>query len=71
MDTMTAGQQLRDDMTRALEHTARDAGRPLEFTEHERHTIDSSIAVTGDTYGHTSEDTARAAVDGLAPQLGL
>jgi integrase len=27
----------------------------------------SSIAITGDVYGHTSEDTARAAVSGLAP----
>ena len=26
----------------------------------------SSIAITGDVYGHTSDDTARAAVDGLA-----
>jgi len=31
----------------------------------------SSIAVTGDVYGHTSDATARAAVDGLADQLGL
>jgi integrase len=31
----------------------------------------SSIAITGDVYGHTSEDTARAAVDGLASQLGI
>ena len=31
----------------------------------------SSIAITGDVYGHTSEDTARAAVDGLGGQLGL
>jgi integrase len=31
----------------------------------------SSIAITGDVYGHTSEDTARAAIDGLAGQLGL
>jgi integrase len=31
----------------------------------------SSIAITGDVYGHTSEDTARAAVDGLAGRLGL
>jgi len=30
----------------------------------------SSIAITGDVYGHTS-DTARAAVDGLAGRLGL
>ena len=31
----------------------------------------ASIAVTGDIYGHTSDDTARAAVDGLAVRLGL
>lgn len=31
----------------------------------------SSINVTGDTYGHTSDDTARAAVDGLTDSLGL
>jgi integrase len=31
----------------------------------------SSIAITGDTYGHTSDDTARAAIDGLADRLGL
>jgi integrase len=31
----------------------------------------SSIAITGDIYGHTSDDTARAAVEGLADQLGL
>jgi integrase len=30
----------------------------------------SSIAITGDVYGHIAEDTARAAVDGLAGQLG-
>lgn len=30
----------------------------------------SSIAITGDTYGHTSDDTARAAVQALADQLG-
>jgi integrase len=31
----------------------------------------SSIAITADVYGHTSDDTARAAVDGLATPLGL
>ena len=30
----------------------------------------SSIAITGDIYGHTSDDTARAAVDGLAARVG-
>jgi hypothetical protein len=27
--------------------------------------------ITGDVYGHTSDDTARAAVDGVAGRLGL
>jgi integrase len=31
----------------------------------------SSSAITGDIYGHTSDGTARAAVDALAGQLGL
>ena len=31
----------------------------------------SSIAITGDVYGHTSDDTARAAVGALAGRLGL
>jgi integrase len=31
----------------------------------------SSIAITGDVYGHISDDTARAAVTGLAGRLGL
>jgi integrase len=30
----------------------------------------SSIAVTGDIYRHTSDDTGRAAVEGLAERLG-
>ena len=31
----------------------------------------SSIAITGDVYGHTSDDVARAAVDGWSGVLGL
>ena len=31
----------------------------------------SSTAITGDVDGHTSDDTARAAVNGLATCLGL
>ena len=31
----------------------------------------SSIAITGDIYGHTSDATTRAAVEGLADALGL
>lgn len=30
----------------------------------------SSISVTGDIYGHTSDDTARAAVEALDAALG-
>ena len=30
----------------------------------------SSISVTGDTYGHTSVNAARAAVEGLSGALG-
>lgn len=36
---MTAGDQLRADMARALEHAAREAGRVLEFDEREAQTI--------------------------------
>jgi hypothetical protein len=31
----------------------------------------AAIAITGDVYGHTSDDTARAAVDYLSGLLGL
>lgn len=31
----------------------------------------SSIAVTGDIYGHTSDATTRPAIDGLTSILGL
>ena len=31
----------------------------------------SSISITGDIYGHTSDATTRAAIDGLTSSLGL
>jgi integrase len=31
----------------------------------------SSIAITGDVYGHTTDDTAKTAIDGLSAALGL
>jgi hypothetical protein len=31
----------------------------------------SSISVTGDIYGHTTDATTRAAIDGLSGALGL
>jgi integrase len=47
----------------------------LESGVHIKATADllghGSIAITGDLYGHTSDDTARAAVDGLGTSLGL
>ena len=41
---MTAGDQLRDDMARALAHGVRDAGRPLEFDERETLAIEAAAA---------------------------
>jgi hypothetical protein len=41
---MTAGDQLRADMARALEHAAREAGRVLEFDEREARTITAAAA---------------------------
>jgi integrase len=31
----------------------------------------SSISITGDIYGHTSDATTRAAIDGLTDAIGL
>ena len=31
----------------------------------------SSVSITGDIYGHTSDESARAAITGLAGRLGL
>ena len=31
----------------------------------------SSVSITGDIYGHTSDESARAAINGLAGRLGL
>ena len=51
-----------------LRHSA--AVRWLERGVHIKAVADllghSSIAITGDVYGHTSDDTARTAVDGLS-----
>jgi integrase len=56
-----------------LRHSA--AVRWLERGVHIKAVADllghSSIAITGDVYGHTSDDTARTAVDGLSADLGL
>ena len=56
----------------ALRHTA--AQTWLEAGVHIKAVSDllghSSIAITGDIYGHTSDDTARAAMDSLVERLG-
>jgi site-specific recombinase XerC len=60
-------------MSEIVVHTAAVAW--LESSVHIKAVCDllghSSIAVTGDIYGHISDDSARAAVDGLADQLGI
>jgi site-specific recombinase XerD len=64
---------LKDIGTHTLRHSAAVAW--LEKGVHIRAVADllghSSISVTGDVYGHTSDDTARTAVDDLADQLGF
>jgi integrase len=56
-----------------LRHSA--ATRWLEAGVHIKAVSDplghSSVAITGDTYGHTSDTAARSAVVGLAQSLGL
>jgi integrase len=58
-------------------HTLRNsaATRWLEAGVHIKAVSDllghSSVAITGDTYGHTSDTAARSAVVGLAQSLGL
>jgi integrase len=64
-------------MTDVVVHTLRHSAAVawLESGVHIKAVADllghSSIAVTGDIYGHTSDHAARAAVDGLADQLGM
>jgi integrase len=59
--------------THTLRHSAATAW--LESGIHIKAVSDllghSSISITGDVYGHTSNDTARAAVEGLDALLGL
>ena len=56
-----------------LRHSAAVAW--LEAGIHIRQVADllghSSVAVTGDVYGHSSDASARAATDGLSDMLGL
>jgi len=61
------------DYVHALRHSA--AVRWLESGVHIKAVADlrghSSISITGDIYGHTSDDTARTAVERLSGALGL
>ncbi|MDT5185809.1 MAG: hypothetical protein QOI29_3967 [Mycobacterium sp.] len=65
--------KVKDVGAHTLRHSAAVAW--LESGVHIRAVADllghSSIAITGDVYGHTSDDTARGAVDALAGRLGL
>ncbi len=67
----TAG--LEDIGVHTLRHTAAVAW--LEAGTHIKAVADllghSSIAITGDVYGHTSDDAARVAVESLGERLGL
>jgi integrase len=64
---------LRDVVAHTLRHSAASAW--LEGGVHIKAVADllghSSIAITGDIYGHAEDSTARAAVDGLSRQLGM
>lgn len=65
--------KIKDIGAHSLRHSAAVAW--LESGVHIKSVADllghSSVAITGDVYGHTSDDTARAAVDGLGTALGL
>jgi len=49
-----------DRLRTRIRHGVRDTGRTAQ-----------PAAATGDIYGHTSDDAARAAVDGVIGTLGL
>jgi integrase len=73
VETAAAKAGLKDVGVHSLRHSAAVAW--LDAGVHIRAVADllghSSISVTGDVYGHTSDDTARAAVEKLAGTLGL
>ena len=73
MQTAAMAAGVKDVGVHTLRHSA--AASWLESGTHIKAVSDmlghSSIAITGDVYGHTSGDTARAAVDDLAGRLGL
>jgi integrase len=68
MQTAASAAGVNDAVVHTLRHSAASAW--LESGVHIKAVSDmlghSSIAITADTYGHTGDDTARAAVDGLA-----
>jgi hypothetical protein len=56
-------------VARPFEQLKRYIGTPAKVAESRRKR--GSIAITGDIYGHTSDATTRAAIDGLSGILGL
>ena len=64
-------------LTRCGAHTLRHSAAVawLESGVHIKAVADllghSSIAITGDVYGHTSDDTARAAIDAVSRTVGV
>jgi integrase len=73
VETAAAKAGLSDVGVHSLRHSAAVAW--LDAGVHIRAVADllghSSISITGDVYAHTSDDTARAAVEKLAGTLGL
>lgn len=48
-----------------------ELGGPVDPRNFLRFIETAAISVTGDVYGHSSDATARAAIDGLGARLGL
>lgn len=73
IETAAAKAGIEDVGVHTLRHSA--AVALLEAGVHIKAVADllghSSIAITGDIYGHTSDQTTRAAIDGLSGTLGL
>jgi integrase len=73
VETAAAKAKISDFGAHTMRHSAAVAW--LEAGVHIKAAADllghGSIAITGDLYGHTSDDTARSAIDGLGTALGL
>jgi integrase len=77
VDGVTHGRAVHITVTGTRLHTLRHSAAVawLESGVHIKAVADllghSSIAITGDVYGHTSDDVARAAIAGLSGALSL